>query len=379
MPDTTVKFFASTMSGAPSLTGQVGTLIGVLDACLQDGFGSVTVNTLAVASNVATATVSAGHNLAMLGAVGPVIRIAGATPSGLNGDWRVASIPNSTTFTFATSGISDQTATGTITAQRAPLGFAKVYSGTNKAAYRADDVASTRFYLRVDDATNAQWGYLRGYETMSDVDTGTGLFPSSGEYYASKSSAASSTARDWTLYGDSKAFWLFIKYDGTNWPGAVFFGDLISYKPGDAYHCALIGHPSQSASANTWDVLQSNNQAGHSLARSYTQLGATLTFGKWSHVRMALMGSTPALLTPDPVTNGLLFALIEVWEGAGVSPRGVLPGLYCPLHHYTATEMTHGNVVDSVVGLPSARTLIIQAQASNNSRRGALDLTGPWR
>lgn len=144
MLDASVRYYDSTMAGAPALSGTPGALISVLDACLKDGFGTVTLNSLVVAGNVATGTVNAGHGFTMVGgAVGPVITIAGATPAGLNGTWRIASVPNSTTFTFATSGIADQTATGTITAKRAPLGFSKVFSGTNKAVYRADDVASS--------------------------------------------------------------------------------------------------------------------------------------------------------------------------------------------------------------------------------------------
>lgn len=379
MPDTTVKFFNSAMSGAPSLTGQVGTLLGVLDACLKDGFGSVTLDSLVVAGNVATGTVSAGHNLAMLGNAGPVITVAGATPSGLNGEWRIASVPNGTTFTFATSGITDQTATGTITAKRAPLGFSKVFSGTNKAAYRADDVASTRLYLRVDDATDAQWAYLRGYESMSDVDTGTGLFPSSGEVYAYKSSFANATAQAWTLIGDSRSFYLFEQSDGTNWPGSVFFGDLVNYKSGDAYHCGLIGHSAKSATSNTFVTLQTADLTGHFLARAYTQIGAAIAFGKISHQRMSYLGNNPSLLYPDSVTNGFLCAPVEVWEGASLYPRGQLPGLYCPLHYYTAAGLAQGSVIDAVAGLAGDRSLWIQAANSNNKYRAALDMSGPWR
>ena len=150
MPNS-VRFYDSTMSGAPALSGTAGALIGVLDGCLVDGFGSVTVNSLVVASNVATATVSAGHQFAMIGNTGPVIRIEGATPSGLNGDWRVT-VTGATTFTFATTGISDQTATGMITAKRAPAGFEK-----------AQGIISA-FYLK--DPNDEEWASdegVRGY------------------------------------------------------------------------------------------------------------------------------------------------------------------------------------------------------------------------
>lgn len=378
MTDTTVKFFSSAMTGAPSLSGTVGNLIGILDACLQDGFGGVTLDSLAVTDNVATATYSTGHGFEMAGNAGPVITIAGATPSGLNGEWRVT-VTSTSQFTFATSGISNQTATGTITAKRAPLGFTKTFSGTNKAVYRADDIASTRLYLRVDDASDAQWAYLVGYESMSDVDTGTGAFPSSGEVYAYKSSAASATQRDWVLIGDSRAFFLFEKSDGTYWPGSIFFGDLIPYKDTDVYHCALVGHYVKVNTQNTFVTLQTPDLDGHYLARAYTQLGTALKFSKGSHRLMSYLGNNPTLLYPDSVTNGFLASPVEIWEGGGIYPRGLWPGLYCPLHYYTAAGLAHGTVIDSVAGLTGDRSCWIQAAHSNSQYRAAIDLTGPWR
>lgn len=38
MPNS-VRVYQSTDSGAPSLTGQTGTLVSLLDACLVNGFG----------------------------------------------------------------------------------------------------------------------------------------------------------------------------------------------------------------------------------------------------------------------------------------------------------------------------------------------------
>ena len=43
MPDTTVKVFQNTDTGAPTLNAIVGNLISVLDACLVNGYGSVTL------------------------------------------------------------------------------------------------------------------------------------------------------------------------------------------------------------------------------------------------------------------------------------------------------------------------------------------------
>ena len=362
MPDTTVKYFNSTMTGAPTLSGTEGALITVLDACLINGFGSVTLDSVVVASNVATGSISTGHGFAMIGDTGPVIRIAGATPTALNGDWRIQSVPSSTTFTFTTSGISDQTATGTITAKRAPAGFEKAFSGTNKAAYRSLDVASTQLYLRVDD-TPTQYPTLTMYETMSDVDTGTGA---STVRYMAKSSAASGTARAWTLVADGRLFYLFADADGSTWPAAMVFGDIVPYRSGDAYHALLVGH----AEANTTShlYLVDGTTTGAELDRSYSQVGGKVSSSRYSHRKSQYLGS--GMVTPNLVNNALHVWPVECWESTTLA-RGEMPGLYCPVHDLSA-------VAQGAMFTFGGRQLKIQ-QTYSASYRAALDLTGPWR
>lgn len=388
MPDTSVKYFDSTMSGAPTLSGTAGTLISVLDACLINGFGTVTLDSLVVSSNVATGTVSAGHGLSMIGsAVGSVITIAGATPSGLNGTWRIASVADSTHFTFATSGISDQTATGTITAARTPLGFSKTYSGTNKAVYRANDVAGSRLYLRVaDDGTgSATYARIRGYESMSDVDTGTGPFPTdaqvSGGLYWGKSSVASSTARAWRLIGDSQGLYLFVNQDGSgSWISAAWI-DITSEKAGDAYRTLLIGGTSSSVSNQGTLHVISSASFGHYFARTYAQTGTAIAAFKLSHHITANGMGSAGIAYPAPMGNQFYCAPIDVWEGTGYSSatalRGPLLGIYAPLH--LAAQLTDGSFQTDVTGL-DGRTLLVQIlKSSGSSYAAAIDLTGPWR
>lgn len=387
MTDTSVRYFDSTMSGAPSLSGTAGALISVLDACLVNGFGTVTLASLVVSSNIATGTVSAGHGFSMIGsAVGSVITIAGATPSGLNGTWRIASVPDSTHFTFVTSGISDQTATGTITAVRAPLGFSKVYSGTNKAVYRADDIMSSRLYLRVaDDGTgSATYARIRGYESMSDVDTGTGPFPTdaqfSGGLYWGKSPTANSTARAWRLFGDSQGFYLCVNQDGAGaWISAAW-GDIPSEKAGDAYRTLLIGGTSTIVS-NQGHLHLINNPAGHYFARSYVQTGTSIAVFKLSHHIAANGIGFYGIAYPAPMGGQFYCAPVDVWEGttyaAATALRGPLPGIYAPLHQ--SAQLTDGSFQTDVIGL-DGRTLLVQIiKHGGQNYAAAIDLTGPWR
>ena len=388
MADTSVRYFDSTMSGAPALSGTAGALISVLDACLVNGFGTVTLASLVVSSNIATGTVSAGHGFSMIGgAVGSVITIAGATPSSLNGTWRIASVADSTHFTFVTSGISDQTATGTITAVRAPLGFSKVYSGTNKPVYRADDVMSSRLYLRVaDDGTgSATYARVRGYESMSDVDTGTGPFPTdtqvSGGLYWGKSSAASSTARAWRLIGDSQGLYLLVNQDGSGaWISAAWV-DIPSEKAGDAYRTLIIGGTSATVSSQGNLHVINSVSFGHYLSRTYAQTGTAISAFKLSHHIAASGIGYYGIPYPAPMGGQFYCAPIDVWEGssnsAATALRGPLPGIYAPLH--PATQLTDGSFQTNVIGL-DGRTLLVQIlKYSGSSFAAAFDLTGAWR
>ena len=233
------KSFSSDMTGAAVLSGTAGALIAVLDSVLVNGFGSVSVTGLAVASSVATATVAAGHSFK----VGSVALVAGATPSGLNGEKRVLTVA-SNTFTFDATGVSDGSATGTITAKVAAAGWTKQYTGTNIAVYKMGGVEGTGFVLRVDD-TGTTVARVRGYEVMSDANTGTGPFPTTAQWadsglWWSKSNAASAAARPWRIVADDRGFFYFCKQADT---GAEhqgnYFGDILSLKSNDPYACVL--------------------------------------------------------------------------------------------------------------------------------------------
>lgn len=377
MTDCNVKFFDSTMSGAPSLSGTAGSLINVLDACLVNGFGSVTLTSLTVAGNIATGTVSGGHGFAMIvgvnnatPGVGPVITISGATPTALNGEWRLASVPNSTTFTFVTSGLADQVATGTISAKRAPANWIKRFGGTNKAAY-AREAPATTMLLRIDD-TPAQYPTLIMYESMTSVDAGAGAAPTSGSLYSAKSTVASATARQWRVVVDGHAVYFFAQPDGSNWSSAVFFGDICNYKSGDQYHCALIAN----LNANTASYLSqlAGNTSGALLARAASQVGAAIALGRHSHsCSGSMIGSAG---NPYPGIDGAVHCCpIEAWEiGAINAARGLMPGMYNALHN---AQPPDGTLVNSIPQLIEHQILAISV--SNNSFRGLIDISGPWR
>ncbi len=363
--NTEVKVFKSTDSGAPALSGTAGTLIAVLDACLQNGYGDVTLDSVVIASNVATCTKSTGHGFAMIGNVGPVIRISGATPAGLNGDWRIT-VVSTTQFTFATTGISDQTATGTIVAKRAPAGFTKEFSGTNLAAYRSDDMTGTRLYLRVDD-TATNFPPVAMYEDMTDANTGTLSYSA----YTMKSDTADAVARAWTIIADTRCFYLIVTTgDSTYYESGLFFGEFVSYKSGDAYHCALIAGSTSEVSNIALGRLLDNTY--HAIARSYTQVGSAVNFENYSHAKnvsfIGYYGST----YPNAVDNSFHAWPVEIWESDAVA-RGLMPGLWNPNHD--KDTLPDNTVIDAIIGLPGRSLMVVRMATALVS----FDIVGPWR
>lgn len=394
MADTTVKFFHSAMVGAPTLSGTAGAMLAVLDACLVNGFGSGTLDSLVIAGGVATATRAGGHSQE----ANSVALIAGATVTGgsINGEKKVLST-TATSFTFDATGLADQTATGTITAKLAPAGWAKTYSGTNKAAYKPTDVTATGCLVRVDDAAT-QDARLVGYETMSDVDTGTGPFPSatqqSGGNYWTKSSAANATANPWFIAADGRCIIFGRAFRGGN-SGLnqdyeiSMFGDLVPSKSGDAYACVLSGNTSSQAGSSLSSNVSSlwnpaNSNQGMWAPRSYTGLGSSTSILKnfanpfYNVLPQASGSSGHQVPFPNGPDGGLYVVPLHATEEVGKNYRGQVPGFYCVPQNVVAGQFATRDAITGVTGL-TGKVLKAATVVTSLNVTCFIDITGPWR
>lgn len=250
---TDIKFYVHTNTNAPQLENAYGSMINVLDACLIDGIQIGVVSSLTASGNTVTVTFGAAHNLMQY----QVIKITGANQPEFNGEHRILTIPNSSSFTFELAAApSVSTATGTISASLPPLGWEKAFSSSNpsgggKAAYRSTNLLlPSRPFLRVVDeldpaytATYAKYAKVGIVEDMTDIDTmlgaqapfdavnpnknwvGTGSGASAINgwakwFYAtggsetqkvSKTTTPGSGERAWVLVGDGDTFYVFNK------------------------------------------------------------------------------------------------------------------------------------------------------------------------
>lgn len=278
-----VTLYKSTDASAPSLTGAVGSLVALLDACLVNGYGT-----------------------------------------------------------------------------QAAAGWTIAYTATNKRDYK-QGTGSNGCYLDVDDSGpgggGAREARMRGYEAMTALGTGTNAFPTTSQSsfatICRKSTTADSTARPWYLIADSTCFYLFIDTGDLANPSystTFMFGDIFSYKSGDAYNTAIIGRSSENSFAQGVDQLStvsaqslfSQAIAGHYIDRTWTGVGGAVNCGKISSGfctgvnnpgNGGLMGVGDAfsqLPYPNGPDGALELAPIFVTHNTAL--RGYLKGLWAPCH-----------------------------------------------
>ena len=221
------------------------------------------------------------------------------------------------------------------------IGWTKQYSGTNKAVYR-QKVGTNQFYLRVDDTGTINSG-VRGYESMSDVDTGTGPFPTTAQaatFSFKKSATSDSVARNWSFTSNGDIFYLTVYSNGAASQVVTYcFGDFVSYRSGDAYNTVICGTTSVtdgSSTTSSFTTIVSSLAAteGVFYARAHTQIGGSLQGGK--HVDSSKAAGATGMgagggTYPDPLSGGI--NLSKVWlNEPSTAVRGELPGIWSPLH-----------------------------------------------
>lgn len=425
-----VKFFHSSMQGAPQITNDWGVVTGLLDACLVTGFNTRSVSALSCSSGVATATVASGH----LYEVGQILVVSGADQPEFNGEVKVLGV-TSTTFSFAVSGSPVSPATGSVSVKVAPLGWELAFSGTNKRAYRSKSVLSHRPFLRVDDGLDPVWtttwakfAKVTMAESMSDIDTfvgarapfdpvmpnknelgsgsGNGAYngwfkwmfacqdSGSGYIYNSYQMAPDVGARNWVLVGDDRGFYFLPQMDVESTSGrAVYaFTDFDSFRVSDIYDAILVAKdeywPAYFSSPTKYNQDTSChfglalNFEGKVLMRDHTLVGypvrAAFTTLNTNNGQLR-SGFSTGIPWPNPSDYGLLLhPSYIVQEGSNMGLRGKMPGVFWVLNHQ---PLSHLAKVSGVAGLPGREFLMTMSAMDEygNSTVLAFDVTGPWR
>lgn len=390
---TSVKRIESTQRGAPTLNGTAGTLLAVLEALFVTGWGPTTALSVNVSGGIATATLTPGETFDR----DSVVLIAGATPSALNGEARVLTSGNAA-ITWATTA-PDGAATGTITIRYAPqTSWSKVYAATNKAAFRSTHVQSAGHYLRIDD-TGTTTARVRGYESMTDVDTGTGPFPTdthiAGGGYLHKSTAANATACRYRIFCDER-FIIFAMAAGSGasatnrGANARGFGDPIILAPGgDAWGTVLSYNGSSSASSYAGALdgsVTSSAAGGCAFPRSISGLGGAVLgdVQVFTGAINTISGTDNTLgAFPSEVDGRLRHVRTFVKEaGFGKPPRVINPGVYYIPQSGVASLVADGDILDGTGDLAGRKLMCVPTHSGYTFAPAGIylvDITGPWR
>lgn len=309
----TVRLYKSTDGSAPTLTGQVGTLVTVLDAILVNGYGSQT---------------AAGWTKPYSGTNKAAYRnstAAGNTGMYLNVDDSAA----------GTGGAKEAHMTGYQT-------MSALATGTGQ------------------------------FPTSSQLNIGASP---AGSVVLRKSTTADSTARAWWCIADATCFYFFAETgDQTNPTGccSFFFGDIFSYASSDPYKCMIIGRNNQNSGAFTQEAFDwftnttsgglDDTIAGHFMASTQAGIGTSLAVGKHSDaLKMGSVSTTPPSSGtsasgssvsgfsdvsvsnfgyPNATDGGMYIAPVWVHHQRGV--RGYMKGLWMPCQFQ---PLNHGDTV----------------------------------
>lgn len=395
-----VKVYMSTQSGAPTINGTAGSLITALDAILVNGYGSVSVTSITRASTTATVTTGTAHGLS----TGDTALIAGAVETDYNGQF-VITVASTTVFTYTVAGSPTTPATGTITSKRAPAGFTKSFSGTNKAVYRSDDVTGLRHYWRVLDAGGTGGGGREavhaGYVTMSDVDTGTDIFPTTAQYpsgfFLGKSTVADTSGRHWVVITDGKTVYGFFFADTTTASGNItapnscihtcVFGDMLSFRAGDIYSSVTGGVAATTLFSTTvynslfnGTTSITNGTASTSVPiltspRDYTAVAGARAMQAYGSGLGTTLGASAYLSYPHMIDNGFYMAPVLLTQGTPALIRGRLPGYFEPLH---ANCFPNVQIIENVQGYSGRRFMMLWGKNASTVGSCVIDITGPW-
>ena len=390
-----VKWITSTMRGAPPVSGTPGTLIAALDAFLLTGWGTATAISVSVSGGVGTAMFAEGvffeeQSIVLFGNV--------TTPAALNGEARVLSRTNNS-ITFETNAPDGVATTGSsITVRYAPVGnWAKPFLGTNLAAYRSTDVQASGHYLRVDD-TGTMTARMVGYEAMTDINTGTGPYPTAavipGGGTFQKSTAANATAARYMFAADSRLM-LWCMEPGTVSSAANRvsnvrgFGEGLALAPAGDPWATFLSCPVSTGSYATGALSgggESSTAGFTACARGFSGLGAAvyLTAAPFTGAVTGISGSDTTLGSSlSPVDGKVRLSRLYLRTTANQdAPRAIVPGVAYVPHGGMTSLCAPGDVLLGsgewagrrmmAVGTSSGAIAVPQGIAF-------VDITGPWR
>jgi hypothetical protein len=283
-------------------------------------------------------------------------------------------------------------------------GWSKPYTGTNKAAFQ-QGAGSGLLFRCLDDGSltaGAREATFRGFETMSDVDTGTNAFPTTGQLAGGillrKSDTADATTRQWIVLADARTAYVFVNSGAsTAYIAAIMLGDIKSVLPNDAYCAMLIGRVTSAAidtitnetldtdqlgaGSSTWSAA-----AGHYIVRGYSLVAGSVQTGVTSSMTpgvnsvSAAFGSVGMAPFPNPPDGAGYLGQLWVTDPTTTpvsNMRGYLRGCYTFFH---LGNLCPGNAIYVGVDALAGRTFMMLAPRTGRNANSMylMEISDTW-
>lgn len=228
---------------------------------------------------------------------------------------------------------------------KAGAGWSVEFDGTNKTVFRqgaAADGAIQAYFRVLDDGSvsNAQQAICTGYESMSDIDTGTNPI---GTFYWRKSALPDATQRVWIVVADARTFYLFVTTgDATTGMTSNYFGDFYSYVTADPYRIIHGGNPTSQSQHYNYAFLFGSAAAGGGLGKAVARnyLGVPGSYpAQLCQISGLVSGSNGYVKFPNPADGRIIIAPYLVIDSTTESEaviHGHLRGVYLTAHYATS-------------------------------------------
>ena len=262
---------------------------------------------------------------------------------------------------------------------KAAAGWTRAYDDANKSVFKqaASGDSAIQACLRVlDDASGAggaKEAICTGYESMSDVDTGTNAI---GTWYWRKSVSANATARDWILIADGRTFYLCnLSGDAATlaYRRTYYFGDFYSYATADLYRVIHGGGTTANSGGYLlamYGGLATAAGGGKAIARNYLATVGSYTPNLFTNASMAVNSTYlgGVMLRPNASDGSLIITPWYITDNTThASPlvHGHLRGLYWMAHEpatlnegdtFSGTGLYAGRSFTVIYGSASATT-----------------------
>lgn len=381
--DVSTKWFSTAqMTGLPALENNIGSLISVLDAVLVTGACVRPPDSIEVLNGECTIKFSAGNPYPQHS----VIKIENSAHQMINDEWRIAK-STADAIAFAAPGIPDGTFSALgVVVKLAPLGWAKVFNDTNKAAYQSKDLFGLRPFLYIDDSVSNGHAFARGYETMSSISDGINQFPTAAKTQTPywPKSINSSASRHYVIAGNSKIF----HYAPCWWTSAatnydlLTFGEFPSFNPNDTYNAYLNVIPGMVYPGWSYGGI-TRHGANYSYIYNFfmgKEDGSEFSNTAALALYAGITGPS-ALLGPPSGQQIFSKALVCKGQGHSTAIRGVMPGVSIGM--VSRDGWLYSPIFET---LPSGEVVLILNASENRTASSspvitqtmALNIYGPW-